>query len=422
MPEQTKSADKMPDESKDLGAEPMVESVAEPKAEAAAERPHTPKADTPAKPRRSAVSPSQKLVLFSLLAGLIGGAIGSYGFIKYFASAIPADRKQVVIQENSAVVDVAKEVSPSVVSITANSLTRGYFGNLQQQQGAGTGIIISSDGLILTNKHVVPDGTTTVSVVLANGKQYTGAKVISRDPLNDIAFIKVDASGLPVAKLGNSGNVVVGQRVVAIGNALGQFQNSVTEGIISGIGRPVTAGEAGSSSEDLQNLLQTDAAINPGNSGGPLVNLEGEVIGMNTAVAGQGSQNIGFAIPINEITPLIAGVKSSGKIIRPYIGVRYVLLTPEIASSNNLTTTNGAWLIGDATTPSIIAGGPADKAGLKDGDIITKIDGQTVDANHSPQSLIAAKKVGDTVTLTVVRDGKTITVKVVLQAAPATTQ
>jgi serine protease Do len=257
---------------------------------------------------------------------------------------------------------------------------------------------------------------------MSDGKQYTGAKVVSRDPLNDIAFIKINASGLPAAKLGDSTKVEVGQQVVAIGNALGQFQNSVTSGIISGIGRPITAGDQGSASEELSNLFQTDAAINPGNSGGPLVNLAGEVIGMNTAVAGQGSQNIGFAIPMNEVVPLIAGVKSSGKIVRPYIGVRYVLLTPEIAASNDLKTTSGAWLVGTTGVPAVIAGGPADKAGIKDGDIITKIDGKSIDESHSPLSLIAGKKVGDKIVLTVVRDGKTQTISVTLQEAPTATQ
>jgi serine protease Do len=374
-------------------------------------------------PRVWLLSVGQKIILYSLLAGLLGGAVGSYAFIKYFASSIPTDRRQTLIQQSSAIIDVAKKVSPSVVSITSKQFTQGYFGSVQQQEGAGTGVIISADGLILTNKHVVPEGTTTVTVVLASGKQYTNARVVSRDPLNDIAFVKIDATELPVAKLGDSSQVVVGEGVVAIGNALGQFQNSVTQGIISGIGRPITAGGdgSGSSSEELQNLFQTDAAINPGNSGGPLVNLDGEIIGMNTAVAGQGSQNIGFAIPINEVTPLIAGVKSSGRIIRPYIGVRYVLLTPEIVTANNLKVTDGALLTGNAQIPAIIAGGPADKAGLKDGDIIIKIDGKSVDTNNTPQSLIASRKVGDFVELTIIRDGKTIAVKVVLQEAPAST-
>lgn len=371
------------------------------------------------KPAKKPKSIGLKFVVFALIAGLVGGMIGSFGFIKYFARSIPTYQKQVLMQESSAIIDVANKVSPSVVSITSKTLARSYYGKLQQQEGAGTGIIVTADGLILTNKHVVPEGTTTVSVILSDGKEYADATVVSRDPLNDIAFVKIKATGLPAAKIGDSSRVVVGQQVVAIGNALGQFQNTVTNGIISGIGRPITASESGATSEDLQNLFQTNAAINPGNSGGPLVNLEGEVIGINTAVAGQGAQNIGFAIPINEAAPLIASVKSSGKINRPYIGVRYVLVTPEIASSNNLKVTNGAYIIGDSENAAVIAGGPADKAGIREGDIITKIDGKTVDSAHSPQSLIAAKKVGDTVKLTVVRDGKTQTIDVVLQAAPS---
>ena len=415
MSEHTKTADNVTEEPKNV----VIVTDAE-KTQTKSNVPSVPVGAT----AQASLSPSQKVVLFSLIAGLLGGVFGSYAFIKYFSSTTLADRKSIVVQENSAVIDVVKRVSPSVVSITSKTLTQGYFGNFQQQEGAGTGIIISADGLILTNKHVVPEGTTTVTVVMADGKQYTDAKVVARDPLNDVAFIRINASGLPVAKLGDSSKVVVGQQVVAIGNALGRFQNSVTSGIISGIGRPVLAGESGSSaaSEELSGLFQTDAAINPGNSGGPLVNLDGQVIGVNTAVAGQGSQNIGFAIPINEVSPLLASVKSFGKIIRPYIGVRYVMLSTDIATSNNLKTTQGAWLLGSMSVPSIIAGGPADKAGLKDGDIVTKINGQSVDENHSPQSIIAGKKVGDTIVLTVVRDGKAMIVNVVLQEAPTTTQ
>lgn len=174
------------------------------------------------------------------------------------------------------------------------------------------------------------------------------------------------------------------------------------------------------SSEQLQNLFQTDAAINPGNSGGPLVNLDGQVVGINTAVAGQGAQNIGFAIPINEVKPLIASVKSAGRIVRAYLGVRYVAIDNQTAAENKLPVTSGAWVkAADDANPGVVADSPAAKAGIKESDIITKIGNDKVDATHSLQSLIGKYKVGDKVVLTIIRDGKTQTLDVTLEAAPA---
>lgn len=308
----------------------------------------------------------QRIAVIALLFGLLGGSLGSFVFIRYFANSIPTDRKQLVVQENSAVIDVAKKVSPAVVSITSKTVSRGFFGNVQQQEGAGTGMIVTSDGLILTNRHVVDDANANYTVITSDGKSYP-AKVVSRDSVNDMAFVRISASGLPIVRLADSGQVKVGQRVVAIGNALGQFQNTVTDGIISGLSRGVTAGDSGGfsgggNSEQLQNLFQTDAAINPGNSGGPLVNLDGQVVGINTAVAGQGSQNIGFAIPINEAKPLISTVKTSGKIVRAYMGVRYVALDPQTAAANNLPVDYGAWVqAADDQNPGVMSGSPADK-------------------------------------------------------------
>jgi serine protease Do len=358
----------------------------------------------------------------ALALGIIGGMLGSYTFVRYFASSIPTDRKQLIVQENSAVIDVAEKDSPSVVSITSKAVARGFFGTSQQVSGAGTGMIVTSDGLILTNRHVVDDATANYTVVTSNGKSYP-AKVVSRDSVNDVAFVRIEASNLPVIELGDSGAVKVGQRVVAIGNALGQFQNTVTDGIISGLARGVTAGDGSAfgatNSEQLQNLLQTDAAINPGNSGGPLVNLEGQVIGINTAVAGQ-AQNIGFAIPINEVKPLIASVRSAGRIIRPYLGVRYVAIDQQVATQNSLSVTNGAWVqAADDANPGVVADSPAAKGGIKEGDILTKVGGDKIDATHSLQSLIGKHKVDEKVQITLLRDGKSQTVDVTLQAAPA---
>jgi len=370
--------------------------------------------------RAAHTSVSTRVVVLALVLGLAGGMAGSYAFIRYFASSIPADRKQLVVQESSAVIDVAKKVSPAVVSITSKAVTPSFFGP-QESEGAGTGMIVDSNGLILTNRHVVDDASATYTVVLSNGKTYA-ATVVARDTANDVAFVRINASNLPTVSLGDSGAVSPGQEVVAIGNALGQFQNTVTQGIVSGVARPsVIAGDGSGAigSEQLQNVLQTDAAINPGNSGGPLVNLDGQVVGMNTAVAGQGAQNIGFAIPINDVKPLLSSVKSTGKITRAYLGVRYVALDSDTATANNLPLSVGAWVqAADAQDPGVVPGSPADKAGVQEGDVITKVNGDKVDATHSLQSLVGKYKPGEAVKLSVYRGGKTITLTATLQTAP----
>ncbi|HET7629758.1 MAG TPA: trypsin-like peptidase domain-containing protein, partial [Candidatus Saccharimonadales bacterium] len=295
-----------------------------------------------------------------------------------------------------------------------------FFGFSQpvEEQSAGTGIIISDDGYVMTNRHVVPQGTTTVSVTLSDGTELNNVEVVGRTSDNDsldIAFLKIkDKKGktLVPAKMGDSGKVQVGDKVVAIGNALGQFQNTVTSGIISGFGRSVEAGDE-TGSETLQNLFQTDAAINRGNSGGPLVNLSGEVIGINTAVAGGSSENIGFAIPISDTQGLIKSVLEKGKLLRPYLGVRYVSLTDDYAYQFNLDVKRGAYIVPSRNgQPSILPGSPAEKAGLQEKDIITKVDGVNVDENHSLTSLAGRKSVGDEVTLTIIRGDKEMTVKV----------
>jgi serine protease Do len=370
-----------------------------------------------------------RIALLALVFGLVGGAAGAYGFVRYGTSMIPTSRQQLVVQENSAVIDVAKQVGPAVVSITSKAVSQGFFGMPQQIQAAGTGMIVRSDGLILTNRHVVDDASASYTVVLSNGKSYP-AKVVSKDSINDIAFVQIQASGLPTVKLGDSGAVQVGQQVIAVGNALGQFQNTVTSGIISGLSRGVTAGDSGgggspfggqgqTNSENLQDMFQTDAAINPGNSGGPLVNLDGQVIGMNTAVAGEGAQNIGFAIPINDAKSLISSVESTGKISRAYLGVQYVMLDPQTAEANNLPVKSGAWVQGDGQTSAVQPDSPAEKGGVKDGDIITKVGGTTLDSKHTLQTVVGKYKPGDKVTLTVNRGGKTQTLSVTLGTAPS---
>jgi len=351
-----------------------------------------------------------------------------------------SSQKQVVSSESQLINQIAKTVGPSVVSVDVISQAQagsdssgldsffGLGGGSSQQESAGTGIIINSDGLILTNRHVVPDGTTKVSVTLSDGTELNNVEVVGRtsdsDSL-DIAFLKItDAKGhkLTPAVIGNSSKVQVGDAVVAIGNALGQFQNTVTSGIISGYGRSVQAADSSGQqdSENLVDLFQTDAAINEGNSGGPLVNLNGQVIGINTAIAGD-AQNIGFSIPINDVVGLIKQVESTGKLQRPYLGVRYVSLTADIAKQYDLGVSNGAFIppSTDPTSPSIIPGSPADSAGLKPDDVITKIDGTSIDQKHSLTSVIDQHSVGDRLSLTVVRNGKTIQVAATLAAAPS---
>lgn len=356
------------------------------------------------------------LIVLAFVAGFLGSwAFAASGLTSAGANTITENRDKIVLQEGEVVADVAGSVSPSVVSVLTTRQSRQSFFGVGEQEGAGTGVIISTDGYIMTNKHVIPAGTEKVEVVLADGKQYDDVTVVGRDPLNDLAFLKIqDVGGLPAAKLGDSAAMSVGQKVVAIGNALGQYQTTVTSGIISGIGRPVTAGDGSGESETLENLFQTDAAINPGNSGGPLVNLKGEVIGINTAVA-QDAQGIGFAIPINDAKGLIKGVLASGKVQRAYLGIRYLTITPDVAKQLGLSVGQGAYVgNGDNTQTAVLQGSPADKAGLKAGDIITKVNGTELGRSAVLTGLLAQYGPGDTITLTVLRGGKTIELKATL--------
>ncbi len=368
------------------------------------------------------------MVLLAILATTFGFAGGYFGDKASNEPTQTQDaQRQVISSDGNVVTQIAKEVGESVVSITTVSegVQNTVFGSRQvQQASAGTGIIIDSNGTIITNRHVIPAGATSVSVTLSDGTELSNVEVIGRTNDNDsldIAFLKVtDKKGkdLKPAKLGDSSKIEVGQRVIAIGNALGQFQNTVTEGIISGYGRNVEAGDQ-ESSETLQNLFQTDAAINEGNSGGPLVNVNGEVIGINTAVAGGDAQNVGFAIPINDAQGLVKSVLKEGKLLRPYLGIRYVTLTDDYAYQYNLNTKRGAYVVpGQGGQTPVAAGSPADKAGLHEKDIITKINNDAINEKNSLISVLGRYSVGDKVKLTFIRDGKEQTVDVTLEAAP----
>lgn len=336
------------------------------------------------------------------------------------AQSITQNRETLVLQQGEIVSEVFKKVSPSTVSITTRSLdtSQRYFA-AQESEGAGSGIVISKDGYILTNKHVVPEGTTRITVILADGKTYTDVKVIGRDPSNDIAFIKINGvDNLTPATMGDSDAVTPGQQVVAIGNALGLFRNSVTSGIVSGLGRPIQASdESGTNVEQLFDLFQTDAAINPGNSGGPLVNLKGEVIGLNTAVSAEG-QGIGFAIPINSARGLMDSVMATGVLAKPYLGVRYVSVDAEVAAQLKLGVTKGALIRGSGQASGIVAGSPAEKAGLRNGDIIVKVNGRDITPESGLASKLARYRPGDKVELTILRDNKEQGVSVTLGEYP----
>ncbi len=321
---------------------------------------------------------------------------------------------QKVVSEESVVIDVVKKVSPSVVSIVVEQRLFNPFDPFSvgrtTQSGIGTGFVISEDGLILTNRHVVADDNERYFVILPDSDVNTKIPVskIYRDPFNDLAIIKIDKTGLKAAELGDSSKLQVGQLVVAIGNALGRFDNTVTKGVISGLGRGVAPIDPSTGiAERLDDLIQTDAAINPGNSGGPLVNSSGQVIGVNTATAG--AENIGFAIPINIAKELIADFKATGKISRPFLGVRYTHIAKDVALINEVP--EGELI------REVVAGSAADKAGIKVGDIIVSADGKKLTDSTTLATVIRSKKVGQTLNLSVWRDGKMIEVAAVLGEA-----
>lgn len=377
-------------------------------------------------------------ILISVVSGAAGGYVESRSVNTVNGSSLMSGKK-VVSSESQLISQIAKSVGPSVVSVNvsitsaaAPSAYGSIFGGAsgsQTAQAAGTGIIISDSGYVLTNRHVVPEGTDSVSITLSNGAELKDVKVVARTAATDnldVAFLKVgntEGNKLKAATIGDSSNVEIGDNVVAIGNALGQFQNTVTSGIISGFGRTVQAGDAsgGSSTESLDNLIQTDAAINEGNSGGPLVNLNGQVIGINTAIAGNGAQNIGFTIPINDVRGLINQTIAGGSFKRSYLGVRYIPLSADVAKQNNLKTTNGAYIASSlGNGSSVIAGGPADQAGIKEGDVITAVDGTKIGQTVSLTSLLGKHVPGDKVNLTIERGGNNQQVQVTLGTLPTT--
>lgn len=377
------------------------------------------------------------IVVISLVAGMAGGVYGALNlanrpeiqklFNKNSSSGNASVSQSVILNEDSAVTDVVKKASPAVVSIViskdvGNFSNFGFFGfdggtqsstpNVQEV-GAGTGFFVSADGLILTNKHVVSDNSASYTVVTSDGKKYD-AKVVAQDPSNDVAIVKVDIQDAPHLTFADSTTLQLGQRVIAIGNSLGEFQNTVTTGVVSGLSRSIVAGDR-TGQEQLDGVIQTDAAINPGNSGGPLLNILGEVVGINTAVSQQG-QSVGFALPSSDVKVALDSYLRSGKITRPFPGVRYMLLNKAIADQNHLSKDYGALIIRGTTATdfAVAPGSPADKAGLKENDIILEVNGEQINEDHPLPTILKKFKPGDVVTLKVFSGGSEKTIPVTL--------
>lgn len=419
------------------------------------------------------------MVLVGFASGLVGGIVTDVFFFKNSQSQLVgggnAVTQQVSYVEESQAINAIKKAGPSVVSIIAsedlkiyrNQPFRFYFGSpfsndpffnnvpgfqiqpkeqqdqknndknakdydIQHQKiGGGSGFIISQDGMVLTNRHVVSRSDVQYSIITDDGNEYDG-EVVSIDPLNDLAVLQMVKKGelskkkeertklahLSVIDFGDSSILEVGQKVLAIGYALGEYENTVTEGIISAKGRKIIASDGARGAETLSGLLQTDAAINPGNSGGPLVNLAGQVVGINVAIDATGS-SIGFAIPMNEVNPILESIKKFGRIVRASIGVRHVLLNKDRAKQLKIDVDHGALLTGDEANGefAVIPGSAADKAGLKMKDVVLSVNGKDINENYSLQAAVRDHKPGDQIQLKVWRSGNTLDVKVTLDEA-----
>lgn len=376
------------------------------------------------------------IILTSLLVGSLSGAffgalatvsLVRQGWVTLPYSSEPAENNST--NDSNSLADAVAKVEPAVVSIVATKdvqtfrrseqdpfsrLWGGWFGFPNEQQapefdterrqvGGGTGFIVREDGLIVTNRHVVEDTEAEYTVLLNNGKEYS-AEVLALDPANDIAVVRVVEENvkLPTVTLGDSSNLVLGQSVIAVGNALGEFRNTVSAGVVSGLARSVVAAGSQQGPEQLTGVIQTDAAINSGNSGGPLANERGEVIGMNTAVSTRG-ENIGFAIPVNEVKLVIESVQKYGRVVRPFLGVQYVLIDESIAKERSLTVTSGALLVSESGTPAVVPYSPADRAGLREGDIILELGGESVSTENTLAALISRRSVGENIDILVQR-------------------
>jgi 2-alkenal reductase len=370
-------------------------------------------APRPAERRRLAGS---GVVALAIVAGIISGSLSAAAVTTLLAdenggpttqTPVGTNVSQVRIDESSAVINAVNEAMPAVVKIQSQTDGGG---------GIGTGFIYDSDGWILTNKHVV-DGATEITVILSDSRVLP-ATLYGIDTLTDLAIIKVDGDGLPTASIGSSAELKPGQLAIAIGNPLGDFENTVTTGVISGLGRQIVAGGSlTSSAEQLNNLIQTDAAINPGNSGGPLLDSGGQVIGINTAVS-QEAQGIGFAIPIDVARPIMEQAVNGEQLSRPWIGVYYQPVTQQLADERDLPVDYGVLIDSSNDRPAVFPNSPAAAAGLEPGDVITAVDGDRVDADSDLADHILPHQPGDQLSLTVMRAGTQMEVAVTLGTLP----
>lgn len=369
----------------------------------------------------------KKILVGVLVVGLLG-----FGFLRLIQTgkvklnfapfpkieSTTTQETRTLVKEENAVIQTVEQSSPSVVAIgVSQRIINPFDPNAlprNRQQTIGTGFIVSENGVIVTNRHVVADTDVTYTVVTKDGKRLEVERIY-RDTNLDLALIKTKETGLKPLKIGDSSKLKVGQITIAIGNALGRFSNTVTTGVVSGVGRTIGAGDPFSGqTELLDDLIQTDAAINPGNSGGPLLNSLGEVIGVNVAVS-EGAQNIGFAVPINSVKPVIDEFVQNGKISRAFLGVNYRVITRDLALLNEVP--QGAYI------QEIVPGSPAEKAGIEPGDIITKIDGKQVNDTNAISELIRTKKPGDKVSIELWREsensqGETRTIEARLEEVP----
>jgi len=361
------------------------------------------------------------IVAIALVAGIFSGSLSGVA-VSNLLRPVPTTSGQqtpsgsnvssVHIDESSAVIKAVTDAMPAVVTIRSTT-TGGVFGG---SSGSGSGFIFNSNGWILTNRHVV-QGASALQVVF-NDTSTAPATIYGIDTVTDLAIVKVDLANLPTIPIGSSADLQPGQLAIAIGNPLGNFENTVTTGVISGLGRQIRAGDATqSSSEQLSNLIQTDAAINPGNSGGPLLNSAGQVIGVNTAVS-QDAQGIGFAIPIDIARPLMDLAVAGKPLARPWIGVRYVAITRQLADQQSLPVETGALISTDTNQPAVVPGSPAADAGLQAGDIVVAVDGQSVDRDHDLSTRLLPHMPGDAVVLSILRNGKSENVTVTLGTFP----
>ena len=358
--------------------------------------------------RRSGSGTAIGIAIFGLLIGVAGCIIGAVALIKSLQepTVVSTTSSEGYYTGNSAefestsIASIASKVTPAVVSIVSEGYSSGYYGMGGVTQSAGTGMIVSKDGYVITNKHVV-DGSRKIQIITDEGDTYDNVKLLGADPLNDVAYLKISGvDDLPTISL------------------LGAYQNSVTQGIISGTGRSVQAGDSsGNNVEYLTDMIQTDAAINPGNSGGPLVNAAGDVIGINTATS-TSAEGLGFAIPISAVKGMLKRIREDDKVERAYIGISYLTITPEVAKEYKLPVKQGAYVFSENSSRggAVVKDGPADRAGIKDKDVITKIGNIEVGHAGSISTLVGEYKVGETIQVTLIRDGKEKVVNVTLEA------